>query len=63
MSANLFDADKLLMRSIKMDVHTLDKYVKRTHHKKENNIILPKSREADIMKHELKDKGIKKQYH
>ena len=48
------------MRSIKMDPPTLDKYVKRNSHKKETNIILPKSREVDIMKPELKDKGIKK---
>jgi len=63
MSANLDvnnEADKLLIRSIKMDPPTLDKYVKRNSHKKETNIILPKSREVDIMKPELKDKGIKK---
>ncbi len=43
-----------------MDPPTLDKYVKLNSHKKETNIILPKSREVDIMKPELKDKGIKK---
>lgn len=59
-SDNFIEANKLLMRSIKMDLPTLDKYVKRTTTKKENTIILPKSREVDIMKPELKDKGIKK---
>ena len=48
------------MRSIKMDVPTLDKYVKRTSVKKQDNIILPKSREVDIMNPELKNKGLKK---
>lgn len=60
LSSNLIEADNLLMRSIKMDSHTLDKYVKRSSRKKENNIILPKTREVDIMKPELKDKGLKK---
>ena len=62
-SSNLYvnnEANKLLMRSIKIDPPTLDKYVKRTSNKKEQNIILPKSREVDIMKPELKNKGLKK---
>lgn len=54
------EANKLLMRSIKIDPPTLDKYVKRSSHKKETNIILPRSREVDIMKPELKEKGLKK---
>lgn len=54
------EADKLLMRSVKMDVPTLDKYVKRTSHKKETHIVLPRQREVDIMNPELKDKGLKK---
>ena len=54
------EANKLLMRSVKMDVPTLDKYVKRTSVKKKDNIILPKSREVDIMDPELKNKGLKK---
>jgi hypothetical protein len=54
------EANKLLMRSVKMDVPTLDKYVKRTSIKKDDNIILPKSREVDIMNPELKNKGLKK---
>jgi hypothetical protein len=57
---NLDEADKLMMRSVKMDIPTLDKYVKRISHKKEDKIFLPKSREVDIMKPELKNKGIKK---
>jgi hypothetical protein len=60
LSSNFIEADKLLMRSIKIDPCTLDKYVKRTSTKKQSSIILPKSREVDIMKPELKDKGIKK---
>jgi hypothetical protein len=54
------EANKLLMRSVKMDVPTLDKYVKRNCVKKKDNIILPKSREVDIMNPELKNKGLKK---
>ena len=54
------EANKLLMRSVKMDLPTLDKYVKRTSVKKENNVILPKSREVDIMNPDLKNKGLKK---
>ena len=56
---NYDDANKLMMRSVKMDLPTLDKYVKRTTNKKHDNIILPKSREVDIMKPEFKNKGIK----
>jgi hypothetical protein len=56
---NYDDANKLMMRSVKMDLHTLDKYVKRTTNKKHDNIILPKSREVDITKPEFKNKGIK----
>ncbi len=60
-SSNLVEAaDKLLMRSVEMDLPTLDKYVKRISHEKKTTIILPKSREVDIMNPELKDKGIKK---
>lgn len=57
------ETNKLMMRSIKMDVPTLDKYVKRISHKKEESFILPKSREVDIKNPELKNKGIKKEYH
>lgn len=63
LSANLEvnnEAENLLMRSIKIGPPTLDKYVKPNSHKKETNIILPKLSEVDIMKSELKDKGLKK---
>lgn len=52
------EANKLLMRSVKMDIPTLDKYVKRTSVKKSDSIILPKSREVNIMDPELKTKGL-----
>jgi hypothetical protein len=54
------EANKLLMRSVKMDAPTLDKYVKRSRIKKQDTLILPKSREVDIMNPELKNKGLKK---
>lgn len=63
-SANLetsLEADKLLLRSIKIDVPTLDKYVKRTStKKKQENIILPQQREINLTDPELKNKGLKK---
>ena len=58
-SGNLDEANKCMMRSVKMDFPTLDKYVKRVSNKKENKIILPKQREVDIKNPELKNKGIK----
>jgi hypothetical protein len=54
------DANKLMMRSVKMNVNTLDKYVNRISRKKDEKVFLPKCREVDIMKPELKNKGIKK---
>jgi hypothetical protein len=54
------EANKLLMRSVKMDAPTLDKYVKRSSVKKSDVVILPKQREVDIMNPELKNKGLKK---
>jgi hypothetical protein len=59
-SKNYSEADNLMMRLVKIDLPTLDKYVKRTNHKKEEKIFLPKSREVDITNPELKNKGIKK---
>lgn len=56
---NSSEADKLLMRSIKMDVPTLDKYVKRKVNKKKNEIILPKQKEINLKNPEFKNKGIK----
>jgi hypothetical protein len=58
-SGNSMEADKLMMRSVKMDLPTLDKYIKRSGNKKSENVILPKSREIDIMSPELRNKGIK----
>ena len=59
-SGNSVDADKLLMRSIKMDVPTLDKYVTRTRTKKKEEIILPKQKNINLNDPELKIKGLKK---
>jgi len=59
-SGNVVEADKLLMRSIKMDVPTLDKYVTRTRTKKKEEIILPKQKNINLNDPELKNKGLKK---
>lgn len=59
-SGNVVDADKLLMRSIKIDVPTLDKYVTRIRTKKEEKIILPKKKDINLNDPELKNKGLKK---
>ena len=59
-SGNIVDADKLLMRSIKMNVPTLDKYVTRTSTKKKDEIILPKQKNINLNEPELKNKGLKK---
>jgi hypothetical protein len=54
------EANKLMMRSVKMDIPTLDKYVKRISNIKKNEIVIPKTREVNIMVPELKNKGLKK---
>jgi len=59
-SGNVIDADKLLMRSVKVDIPTLDKYVTRTKIKKHNEIILPKQKNINLNDPELKTKGLKK---
>ena len=59
-SLNYVDADKLLMRQIKIDAPTLDKYVKRTSNKKPQQIILPKQKEINLNDPELKIKGLNK---
>jgi len=51
------DADKLLMRSINI-VKPLDKFVKRTSTKKEEEEIIPKQKEIDLADPALKNKGI-----
>jgi hypothetical protein len=52
------DADKLLMRSIKITPPSLDKYVKRKSTKPQEMMILPKQKEVNLMNPELKVKGI-----
>ena len=48
------------MRSVKIDVPTLDKYVKRKSTQKNETIILPKTKNIDLLNPELKNKGLKK---
>jgi hypothetical protein len=59
-SGNVVDADKLLMRSIKIDVPTLDKYITRISTKNKEKIILPKQKNINLNDPELKNKGLKK---
>ena len=54
----LEEADKLMMRSIKITTQTLDKYVKRKSTKPEEKMILPKQKEVNLMDPELKVKGL-----
>ena len=54
------EADKLLMRSIKNDIYTLDKYVTKTVIKKKDETIMPKQREINLKDANLKNKGLKK---
>jgi len=58
---NSDDADKLLMRSIKINSDsTLDKYVKKTSTAKKEEIIMPIQKVINLEDPELKNKGIKK---
>ena len=52
------EADKLMMRSIKIKTPSLDKYVKRKNTKPEEKLILPRQKEVNLMDPELKVKGI-----
>ena len=52
------EADKLMMRSIKIKTPSLDKYVKRKSTKPEEKLILPRQKEVNLMDPELKVKGI-----
>ena len=52
------EADKLLMRSIKITTPSLDKYVKRKSTKPEEKLIMPKQKEINLMNPDLKVKGI-----
>ena len=54
------EADKLLMRSIKNDIYTLDKYVTKTIIKKNDETIMPKQKEINLKDEKLKIKGLKK---
>lgn len=53
------DADKLLMRSIKFNIPTLDKYVLKSKTKKDE-IVMPQQKEINLTDPEFKNKGIKK---
>ena len=54
------EANKLLMRSIKITTPPLDKFVKRKTTKVEEQIIMPKQKEINLNDQELKLKGINK---
>ena len=54
------EANKLLMRSIKIITPPLDKFVKRKTTKVEEQIIMPKQKEINLNDPELKLKGINK---
>ena len=52
------EADKLLMRSIKITTPLLDKFVKRKNTKPQEDLIMPKQKEFNLMDPELKEKGL-----
>ena len=53
------EADKLLMRSIKITTQPLDKFVKRkTTKPEEQRLIMPKQKEVNLLDPELKVKGL-----
>ena len=54
----LEEADKLLMRSIKITTAPLDKFVKRNSTKPEALVIMPKQKEVNLLDPELKVKGL-----
>jgi len=54
------EADVFLMRSIKINTPTLDKFVKRTSTIPAEKMILPQQKEINLNAPELKNKGIKK---
>jgi len=58
-SCNFIETDKLMMRSVKMDIPTLDKYVKRKVTKKNKEIILPKQKEINLLDPQFQTKGLK----
>ena len=54
---NQYEADKLLMRSVKLE-NPLDKFVKKKLLKKPDEPIIPKQKEIDLTDPALKNKGI-----
>ena len=54
----LEEADKLLMRSIKITPPSLDKYVKRKSTKPKEHMIMPKQKNVNLLDPELKEKGL-----
>lgn len=54
------DANKLMMRSIKITTQPLDKFVKRKNTQPQEQLILPKQKEFNLNDPELKIKGINK---
>jgi hypothetical protein len=58
---NVVEADKLLMRSVKVDLPpTLDKYITKTIiQKREADLILPKQKEINLLDPQFQTKGLK----
>ena len=54
------DANKLMMRSIKINNYSLDKFVKIKYLKTKEDIVVPKQKEINLQSPELKKKGIPK---
>jgi hypothetical protein len=54
------EADNLLIRTVKIEPPTLDRYVKKTTYKKKDEIIFPKQKNINLKDPELKNKGLKK---
>jgi len=54
------EADKLMMRSIKVNNNTLDKFVTVRNVRPEEEMILPQQRQVDLTDPSLKTKGIRK---
>ena len=59
-SSNVVEADKLLMRSVKVDLpSTLDKYITKTIiQKREADLILPKQKEINLLDPQFQTKGL-----
>jgi hypothetical protein len=58
---HVVEADKLLMRSVKVDLPpTLDKYITKTIiQKREADLILPKQKEINLLDPQFQTKGLK----